>query len=73
MLPKLTLIVGGAASGKSRLAESLAESYATTKLYVATAQIFDDEMAEKVELHKNRRKNGWENGRSAYECGGRRA
>ncbi len=59
VLPKLTLIVGGAASGKSRLAESLAEKHGTTKVYIASAQIFDDEMAQKVDLHKKRRMSGW--------------
>lgn len=53
------MIVGGAASGKSRLAEMLAEKHGSTKIYLATAQIFDDEMAGKVDMHKNRRKSGW--------------
>ena len=59
LLPELTVVVGGAASGKSRLAESLAETHGTTKVYLATAQIRDAEMAEKVELHKKRRVSGW--------------
>ena len=59
MLPKLTFIVGGAASGKSRLAESLAENHGSTKIYLASAHIYDEEMATKVDLHKNRRKTGW--------------
>ena len=59
MLPKLTFIVGGAASGKSRLAESLAENHGSTKVYLATAQTFDDEMVRKVDLHKKRRGAGW--------------
>lgn len=59
MLPELTLIIGGAASGKSRLAETLAENHGNTKLYVATAQIFDEEMAQKVAQHQDRRLSGW--------------
>ncbi len=60
MLPKLTLIVGGAASGKSRLAETLAENHGSTKVYLASAHICDDEMAKKVDLHKKRRRSGWQ-------------
>nr|WP_290558649.1 bifunctional adenosylcobinamide kinase/adenosylcobinamide-phosphate guanylyltransferase [Aestuariivita sp.] len=60
MLPKLTLMIGGAASGKSRLAERLAETHAKTKIYVASAQVFDAEMAAKVALHKTRRSVGWD-------------
>ncbi len=60
MLPKLTFIVGGAASGKSRLAESLAENHGSTKIYLASARIYDEEMAAKVDLHQKRRKTGWE-------------
>ncbi len=59
MLPRLTVIVGGAASGKSRLAETLAEHQGPTKVYLATAQIFDQEMAEKIDVHKKRRNSGW--------------
>ncbi len=59
MLPKLTFIVGGAASGKSRLAESLAEKHGSTKIYLASAHIYDEEMAAKVDLHKKRRQTGW--------------
>jgi len=60
LLPKLTFIVGGAASGKSRLAERLAENHGTAKVYLASARIYDEEMAEKVDLHKKRRTTGWE-------------
>ena len=60
VLPKLTLIVGGAASGKSRLAETLAEKHGTAKVYLATAQSFDDEMAQKIAVHKSRRAAGWQ-------------
>lgn len=59
MLPKLTFIVGGAASGKSRLAERLAENHGTAKVYLASAHIYDEEMAAKVDLHKKRRTTGW--------------
>lgn len=59
LLPRLTFIVGGAASGKSRFAELLSEKHGVTKVYLATAQIFDEEMKKKVTQHKSRRADGW--------------
>ena len=41
------------------MAESLADQHGTAKLYIATAQVFDDEMAEKVARHRSRRSAGW--------------
>jgi adenosylcobinamide kinase / adenosylcobinamide-phosphate guanylyltransferase len=52
----VSLILGGARSGKSRLAESLASG---KKYYVATAQAFDDEMRTRIAAHKRQRGNGW--------------
>ena len=46
----VSLILGGARSGKSRFAEKLAHG---TKHYIATAQAFDDEMKERIAAHKN--------------------
>ncbi len=54
------LILGGARSGKSRLAERLAAESGLKRVYVATAQAFDDEMVERVRLHQERRGQGWE-------------
>ncbi|MCR9125813.1 MAG: bifunctional adenosylcobinamide kinase/adenosylcobinamide-phosphate guanylyltransferase [Rhodobacteraceae bacterium] len=58
-LPKLTLVLGGAASGKSEWAESLVEAHSVSKTYIATAQAFDDEMKVKIARHKNIRTDGW--------------
>ncbi|EBA12298.1 bifunctional adenosylcobinamide kinase/adenosylcobinamide-phosphate guanylyltransferase [Roseobacter sp. CCS2] len=59
-LPKLTLILGGAASGKSAFAESLVLQRAKDNpVYIATAQVFDKEMAEKVAKHRDMRGTGW--------------
>lgn len=45
----LTLVTGGARSGKSRHAEALIAD-APQVLYIATSQIFDDEMAARINI-----------------------
>jgi adenosylcobinamide kinase / adenosylcobinamide-phosphate guanylyltransferase len=52
----VTLVLGGARSGKSRFAESLAHG---EKHYVATAQAFDQEMKARIAKHKLDRGAGW--------------
>ena len=59
MLPPLTLIIGGAASGKSAYAEGLVSGAGRQRIYVATAEAHDAEMREKLELHRKRRGQGW--------------
>ena len=54
----LTLILGGARSGKSSYALKLAEVYADV-LFVATAQAYDDEMQQRIERHKTERPFHW--------------
>lgn len=54
-----TLVVGGAASGKSRHAEALVCAVQRPKVYVATAQAFDTEMAAKIAAHQSDRGAGW--------------
>lgn len=57
-LPALTLVTGGAASGKSAFAEKLVIESARPRVYIATAQAWDDEMRAKIARHKARRQ-GW--------------
>ncbi|WP_257169124.1 bifunctional adenosylcobinamide kinase/adenosylcobinamide-phosphate guanylyltransferase [Bradyrhizobium sp. SRS-191] len=59
-LPRLTLVLGGARSGKSRHAEALVTATAPPWIYVATAQAFDDEMSERIAHHRMRRAEGWQ-------------
>ena len=56
----ITLIIGGAASGKSLWAENYTLSATKRPLYIATAQPFDTEMKEKIAAHRARRTARWE-------------
>ena len=53
------LILGGARSGKSRLAEQLANASGLPVTYIATSQPLDGEMSERVSLHRQRRPADW--------------
>ncbi|MBR9863534.1 MAG: bifunctional adenosylcobinamide kinase/adenosylcobinamide-phosphate guanylyltransferase [Rhodobacteraceae bacterium] len=57
--PKFSLILGGVASGKSRLAESLVRQANRPRTYIATAQAFDSEMEEKIKQHQLDRGPDW--------------
>ncbi|MGI9368303.1 MAG: bifunctional adenosylcobinamide kinase/adenosylcobinamide-phosphate guanylyltransferase [Ruegeria sp.] len=59
MYPNLTFVLGGAASGKSAYAEQLVVSVGKKRVYLATSQVFDDEIKKKVERHIDQRGEGW--------------
>lgn len=58
-MANITLVLGGARSGKSTYAEKLAAVSGKPKLYLATAEAFDSEMHERISQHQMRRGNGW--------------
>ena len=51
----LTLVIGGAASGKSAYAESLVLKTGLPRYYLATMQVWDAECAARVEKHRRMR------------------
>lgn len=55
----LTLVLGGAASGKSAFAETQVIAHGLPRVYIATAQAYDDEMKEKIRAHKVARGPDW--------------
>ncbi len=64
---KIQFILGGARSGKSHFAENLAinclrnqNTNAAKLVYVATAEVFDEEMRLRIDKHKARRGPEWE-------------
>jgi adenosylcobinamide kinase/adenosylcobinamide-phosphate guanylyltransferase len=59
-MSKVTLIIGGARSGKSSLAEAYAKSSNLSVTYIATAQAYDDEMQQRIKQHQADRPSHWQ-------------
>jgi adenosyl cobinamide kinase/adenosyl cobinamide phosphate guanylyltransferase len=55
----MTLIIGGARSGKSALALEIARKWGGPVTFVATAEARDDEMADRIERHRDERDGAW--------------
>lgn len=61
MKNRIIFCTGGARSGKSEFAETLALSKEGQKGYIATGQAYDEEMKHRIHLHQERRKKIWNN------------
>ncbi len=60
MAKRMIFITGGCRSGKSRYALDYANRHFSRKLYLATSEVLDEEMARRVELHKKARGPEWQ-------------
>ncbi len=65
---KIILVTGGARSGKSTFAERYVAKYGNKIGYIATAQIYDEEMEYRVQLHQNRRPKEWATFESPFDA-----
>ncbi|MEM1076202.1 MAG: bifunctional adenosylcobinamide kinase/adenosylcobinamide-phosphate guanylyltransferase [Pseudomonadota bacterium] len=59
MLPRMSFVLGGAASGKSAWAENHLLSSGLDPVYLATSRVFDPEIKAKIDIHKSRRNDRW--------------
>jgi adenosylcobinamide kinase/adenosylcobinamide-phosphate guanylyltransferase len=67
MEKKTVLITGGCRSGKSRYALDYANRHFSRKLFLATCEVLDDEMARRVENHRKMRGLEWETAEEPLE------
>jgi adenosylcobinamide kinase/adenosylcobinamide-phosphate guanylyltransferase len=58
-LPALSLVIGGARSGKSTFAERLVTASNSPRRYIATAEAWDDEMRDRIARHRQDRGADW--------------
>ncbi len=68
-IAKTSFYLGGARSGKSRIAQEHAEQLSSSRVYVATAQALDDEMAARIAHHQQDRHEGWTTVEAPLELG----
>lgn len=67
---KVTLITGGARSGKSRFAQDMAVQAGVPVLFVATAEAGDEDMRKRIEAHKKSRPADWTTLETTSHVGG---
>lgn len=65
---KIILITGGARCGKSSFAEDYVKTHGKDIAYIATSQIYDDEMAYRVKLHQQRRPSSWQTFEAPFDA-----
>lgn len=68
MAGKIIMVTGGARSGKSVFAEQYAMAQEKKMAYIATAQIYDEEMERRVALHRARRADDWLTFEAPYDA-----
>ncbi|MCG7586450.1 bifunctional adenosylcobinamide kinase/adenosylcobinamide-phosphate guanylyltransferase [Photobacterium sp. OFAV2-7] len=57
--PTIELVLGGARSGKSTYAEKQAKASGKSVIYIATSEVRDEEMAQRVRIHQAQRPDEW--------------
>lgn len=67
-MSKIILVTGGARSGKSTFAEKYIATHGSSIAYIATSQVYDDEMAYRVKLHRQRRPAGWQTFEAPFDA-----
>ena len=66
-VPHLSIVIGGARSGKSRLAEQLVTIAGRARIYIATAEGRDDEMRARIAAHQADRGADWQTVEAPHE------
>ena len=65
---KIVLVTGGARSGKSSFAEKYIKEHGHAIAYIATAQILDEEMQQRINEHQKRRSSDWHTAEAPFEA-----
>ena len=60
-MTQITLITGGARSGKSSFAQRMAEAASPNPVYLATSRVWDDDFRRRIERHQSDRGPNWIN------------